>query len=153
MGVDDLAGTPDQNLVRALDRDPAAVEEFYRRHVRPLTAYLTRSVGDPHDAADLVAATFLAAMESCRRFDPQRGNARQWLYGIAGNLASARWRRAGAETRALARLGGQRTQPADEYDRVDGRIDAAELTRAAFAALPSLPEAERELVQRLMDDD
>ncbi|MFK3983522.1 RNA polymerase sigma factor [Micromonospora sp. NPDC050397] len=141
----------DRELLRGLDRDPAALEEFYRRHVRALTRYLHSAVGDTHDAGDLAAATFIAAMESATRYDPAQGEPRAWLFGIARNLVAMRWRRAAAESRAMSRLGGQSHPSVDEYERVDDRIDASELAAPALAALPSLPPAERELIEVMLD--
>ena len=49
----DLTGQADEALVAALRTDPAALEEFYRRHVRGLTRYAARRMRDPSEAADL----------------------------------------------------------------------------------------------------
>ncbi len=38
--------------------------------------------GDPEVAADFCAETFAAALDGVRRFDPERGPAVAWLYGI-----------------------------------------------------------------------
>jgi len=151
--VTDLAGADDRDLVRVLDRDPAALEEFYRRHVRPLTRYVTRQLGDPHDAADLVAATFLAALESAGGYDAARGAPAAWLFGIAGNLVALRWRRAAAESRAVARLGGRRVPATDDYGRSDERIDARNSVRPILGGLAALPRAERELLDLVVHDD
>jgi RNA polymerase sigma-70 factor (ECF subfamily) len=151
----DPATADDRDLICVLDRDPRAVEEFYRRHVRWLTGALSRAVSDPHDTADLVAATFIAAMESSGRYDPARGDPRAWLYGIARNLLAARWRRAAAESRALDRFGGLRPAAAgtDDFQRADERLDADQLARPAVAALASLPPAERELIEVMLRGD
>jgi len=146
----DLAGADDLDLVRVLDREPAAVEEFYRRHVRPLTRHVSRVLNDPHDTADVVAATFIVAIESACHFDPARGTARAWLRGIAGNLIAGGWRRRAAEARAVSRLRGQRHPVVDDYGQVDERIDALERAGPALAVLPSLPPAERELVNLIL---
>ena len=148
----DSAGADDAELALALGHDPAAVEEFYRRHVRALTRYIDRRVGDPHLAADLVATTFLAAIESADRYDPGRGAPVAWLYGIAANLLAERRRRAGAESRALNRLGGQRNLPPDDYGRLEERLDARRRSGPVGAVLASLPDGERELLDLVMNE-
>lgn len=148
----DLADVDDRCLVPVLALDPAALEEFYRRHVRPLTRYVTRRLGDEHDAADVVAATFLAAMESSSTFDATRGKPAAWLFGIAGNVIAMRWRRTEAESRAVARLGGRLTPVSDEYGRTDERIDASNEARPMIAALRILSSTERELINLVVYD-
>ena len=149
----DLATADDRDLLRDFGRDPAAVEEFYRRHVRALSRYLTRAAGNPHDGADLVAATFVAAMESAGRYDAAHGEPRAWLFGIARNQMAMRWRRAAAESRALDRFGGQHAVGEDAYEQADDRVDADELAGPALAALPDLPPAERALVDIMIERD
>jgi RNA polymerase sigma factor (sigma-70 family) len=149
----DLAEADDAELVPNLGRDPAALEEFYRRHVLALTRYATRQIGDAHGADDLVATVFLAAIESVDRYDPARGAARAWLFGIAANLIGTHHRRAAAERRATARLHGQRPVQRDELDRVEEAIDASRRTGPPVAALRLLPAAERELLALVLDQD
>ena len=45
-----------------IGEDAEAFEAFYREHVDAVLQYATRRTDDPHDAADLVAEVFLAAM-------------------------------------------------------------------------------------------
>jgi RNA polymerase sigma-70 factor (ECF subfamily) len=150
--VPDLADVDDRLLVPLIAQDPAALEEFYRRHVRPLTRYVTRKLGDPHDAADVVAATFLAAMESGTGYDATRGKPAAWLWGIASNVIAMRWRRTAAESRAVARLGGRPPAAPDEYGRSDERLDARSEARPVIAAFPSLSATERELIELVVHE-
>lgn len=149
----DLAEADDADLVAALGRDAAAMEELYRRHVRPLGRYVARRVDPPDDAADLVTAVFLEAIRSGGRFDPERGSAAGWLYGIAANLIAAQRRRGAAESRAIARFGGRATPVADLYGDADDRVDAQREARSAAAILDALPPAERELIDLIRDRD
>ena len=144
----DLSQVDDANLVPILATDPRALEEFYRRHVRPLSRFVQsrRSAG----AADLVAATFLAAVESSAGYDPARGRPGAWLFGIATNLMANEARRLAVENRAMERLSGQHPVPPDEYGRVDERIDASRRSGPVAAVLATLPAAERELVDLLL---
>ena len=131
-----IADADDRRLVPVLARDPAALEEFYRRHVRPLTRHVTRRLGNPHDAANVVASTFLAAMESSAAFDAARGKPIAWLYGIAGNVMAMRWRRGEAESRAVARLLGRRR-------RTTSAVRTTGSTRATDPGCPAGPARQR----------
>jgi RNA polymerase sigma factor (sigma-70 family) len=148
-----FADADDRELVPRLTCDPAALEEFYRRHVRSLMRQVIERVQDPHDADDLVAATFIAAMESAARYDPAKGTPGAWLRGIAGNLMATRWRRAATEARAMSRLAGHVTPAADEFGSIDDRIDAGRQAAPAIAVLDRLPPAERELVDLVLYRD
>jgi RNA polymerase sigma factor (sigma-70 family) len=149
-----LAEVDDADLISRLAHDPAALEEFYRRHVRALTRYAARVLGHREDADDVVAATFLAAIESSGGFDPRRGRPVAWLYGIAGHQIATRRRRSAAESRAVRRLGGQvPSTPDDEYGRVEDRLDAQVRSGPADGALESLPEAERHLMALIVYEE
>src|SRR5690242_15832559 len=145
----DLAQVPDGELLAGLARDPAALEEFYRRHVRALTRHVARRLVDPDHADDIVAATFLAAMESARGYDPARGEPAAWPYGIANNLLAAHHRRLAADARAVARLASFRPvgPGPDDAVRVEERLDAARRIGPVTLVLETLPPAERELVE------
>jgi RNA polymerase sigma-70 factor, ECF subfamily len=151
VGSSDLGGLDDAELLQRLRRDPVALEEFYRRHVRALAGFALRQVGDGHAADDLVAATFLAVIESSDRYDQQRGPARAWLFGIAANIIATHHRRAAAEHRATLRLTGRRVIVSDEFSLLDEAIDAGRLTGPADEMLGMLPASERELVSLLLE--
>lgn len=70
--------------------DLSEIGEFgalFDEHYPRLHRYLHRRVG-PSAADDLAAETFAQAMRQRHRYDPRRGAAGPWLYGIAHNLAA-----------------------------------------------------------------
>jgi len=138
--------TTDEQLVAAMQRDPAALEAFYRRHLLAVTRFAASRLGDPAQAADVIAATFLTALESTDRYDPSRGRPIAWLLGIATNLIAADRRSRAREADALRRAGGQRLLESDDYTRLVERIDAARHYRDLNPALDRLPPAEREIL-------
>src|SRR4051794_41822605 len=99
-----MNGSSDEALLLAARRDADAFAQFYRRHARPLAGFLVRRTGDPEAAADLLAETFAAALSGLDRFDPQRGDAAAWLYGIARHQLSRRARRGSVDERARRAL-------------------------------------------------
>ena len=116
---------------RLLSSDaPEAFASFYRRHVRGLLGHLVGLTSDPDLAADLMAETFASALASRTAFEPARGSAKAWLYGIAHNKLADYRRRGFAEHRALDRLGMERVELTVE-DRREieylGGISAVEL--------------------------
>jgi hypothetical protein len=125
----------DEELLAAVKERPEAFGIFYRRHVRPLLGYLVRRTGDAELAADLCAETFAAALDGLHRFDPARGAAVAWLYGIARRLLSHAAQRGVVEHRARRRLG---MTPLELTDEALERIEA-EASEVATAALDALP--------------
>ncbi|HET9739672.1 MAG TPA: RNA polymerase sigma factor [Solirubrobacteraceae bacterium] len=138
----------DEELLAAVDGEPEAFGVFYGRHVRPLLGYLVRRAGDAELAADLCAETFAAALDGLHRFDPKRGPAVAWLYGIARRSLSHAARRGVVEDRARRRLG---MAPLELTDAALERIEA-EASEVATAALDALPADQRDAVRaRILD--
>lgn len=54
--------------------------------------YVCVRVRDRSDAEDVVSETFLQAYTRLSEFDPEQGNLRQWLIGIAKNKMLMYWR-------------------------------------------------------------
>ena len=130
--------------------DPEAFAAFYRRHVAPLLGYFLRRTGNAELAADLTAETFAAALDGLHRFDPARGPAVGWLYGIARRQLGHAARRGAVEDKARRRLG---MAPLELTDEALERIEALAGADAASAALAGLPPDQREAVRaRILDE-
>jgi RNA polymerase sigma-70 factor (ECF subfamily) len=95
----------DEELLVASADDEEAFAAFYRRHARPLAGFFLRRTGDAELAADLTAETFAAALGSRRRFDPAKGLAIGWLYGIAQHKLARTLEHGRVEDRARRMLG------------------------------------------------
>ena len=80
----------DETLLANAARDRAAFAAFYERHERDVLGFFGAVTRRPELAADLTAETFAAALDGVAQFDPERGNARMWLFGIARNLPGSR---------------------------------------------------------------
>jgi RNA polymerase sigma-70 factor (ECF subfamily) len=107
-------------LARSL-QEPTAFEVIFDRHFDAVYGYLHRRVG-PDLAEELAAETFTLAFErrsSCRA----SGSVLPWLYGIATNLASQRWRGERRRLRAYGRSGVDRWVAND--DEVVARVDGS----------------------------
>jgi DNA-directed RNA polymerase specialized sigma24 family protein len=61
----------------------AEFERLYRANVEAVMAYFARRSRDPQMVADLTAETFVAVITSFESFDPRKGTARAWMFGIA----------------------------------------------------------------------
>lgn len=73
-------------LRRAAEGDQSAFAEFYNRHNGPIYRFALHMTGSPDSAADVTQETFLLLVREPGAFDPQRGEALPFLYGVARNF-------------------------------------------------------------------
>jgi RNA polymerase sigma-70 factor (ECF subfamily) len=86
-----------------LELTEPAFGEFYRRHARALWSYVYRVAGNAADADDIVQDAFCRVL--CAEVsDLSDEDSRRYLFRVAGNLMTDRWRRAERERSWLARL-------------------------------------------------
>ncbi len=151
-GVEDPRG--DDELVGRCREEPDAFAVFYGRHARALLGYFFRRTRDAELAADLTAETFAAALDGAHRFDPARGPAIAWLYGIARRQLGHALKRGAVEDRARRRLGMAPLTLTDEaLERVEAIASAdatAEQLRVAFDALP--PDQRAAIEARVLEE-
>ena len=117
---------------------------LYDSHARQLYHYLARRIGG-EIAEDLVAETFVTAWEQRDGFDPSRGSARSWLYGVATNLARRHVRTEVRRLRAWARAHTE-THMEDVGTRVAETVDATVLAGQVADELAALRAEEREVL-------
>ncbi len=138
----------DEALLLAARAEPEAFAVFYRRHVRALAAYFWRRSRDAEATADLTAETFAAALDGCLRFDPDRGPAIGWLYGIANRQLSRLARRGAVETRYRRKLGMARLALDDEaLERIESDALREGPHTRVLEELAGLPADQRAAVE------
>lgn len=130
--------------------DPDAFGEFYRRHQVALIQFVARQISDREMAQDLVAESFAIAFSKVDRFDPTRGEARHWLFGIARIAMLARLREGGVERAARRRLGRAEVD-SDALEAAEARIDSS--LSEVVAGLGQLPDRERDaVISRILEE-
>ena len=107
----------DEAILASLDRDPDTFATFYRRHVGRLLEYLAGCTPNERLAAELCAETFAVALRGAYRFDPERGDAAEWLDGISRRLLARADRRGAPDDRARTRLGMAPLEPGETFVR------------------------------------
>lgn len=117
-----------------------AFDRLYRSSRDDLYAYVAGLLRDAAAAEEVTAAAFERAYRKRHRFDPERGEPRAWLFGIARNAALDELRRRGRQAELTA-------EPADLHG--SGAAEGAERSErrlAVSAALERLAPGERELI-------
>jgi RNA polymerase sigma-70 factor (ECF subfamily) len=143
----------DDELVTAIARvDERAFTALYRRHLPAVTSFHLRRTGDRELAFDLTAETFAAVVVAAPRFDPARGSAAGWVFGIAANKLRESARRGRIEADARERL---RLEPIavddDDLERVE-RL-AGEGDGPLMRLLDELPPDQRTAIAARVVDE
>lgn len=133
----------EQELLVAARSSSAALDEIYERFEGPLLRFFVHATGRSDLAADLTAETFARVIEMIARYDPRRGRADQWLFGIARHVLRESHRRGRVEAAARERLGFPRLVLDDDALEVISRLGSDKAT----LALAQLPDEQREAIQ------
>jgi RNA polymerase sigma factor (sigma-70 family) len=132
---------------RFRDGDAAALRAVYDRYGAAVFHLAMHSLPSAADAEDVAQATFVAAWQARRTFDPARGSLLGWLLGIARRKTVDHLRDAGRQHR-LTQAVGRQPEPAGEAgpDRVVDRLVVAD-------ELGRLPAEQRRVLQLAFYDD
>jgi len=125
----------------------AEFERVYRANAGAVTEYFARRCTDPHTVADLVSDTFLLAIRSFGTYDPRRGTARAWVFGIARRVFATHCETFSHQQDKARRLGSRRELDADEVEELINRIDAERTGGHLLTKLETFPELDRALVE------
>lgn len=132
-------------------------EDLYRGSRDDLYSYVAGLLRDRVAAEDVTALAFERAFRKWEKFDPRRGSARGWLFGIARNAALDELRKRRREVPAIEPGGldapgsvagtfGCGAPAAGEGSSVEERVVALEQRAELFDALGTLAPADREMV-------
>lgn len=124
---------------------------FYRHFERPVLGFFVKATGRSDLAADLTAETFARALEVVAAFDPTRGRADQWLFGIARHVLAESYRRRRVEASARARLGMPELILDDHTAETIARLSSGD--GAASLALALLPNEQRQAIEARVFDE
>jgi len=129
--------------------DAHAFAAFYRRHEDAVLGFFLRRTRSADLAADLTAETFTCALAGRRRFDPSRGDAGAWLFGIARNVMATSLQRGRVDDAMRRRLG---IEPMELDDQALTRINELD-GDPTVTALDDLPPDQRAaVVGRVVDE-
>jgi RNA polymerase sigma factor (sigma-70 family) len=125
----------------------AEFEEVYRANVGLVAAYFARRCREPQEVADLTSETIVRAAGSFGAFDPRRGSARAWLFGIAAHVWAGYCAHVAGNRNAISRLAGYRALDASEIDELAAKIDAQHAGRELLERCSMLSANERAAIE------
>ena len=119
----------------------------YGEHVDGIYGFLARRVGAGELAEELTAQTFLEALASHERYDPERGPVGPWLFGIAANHLRRHYRQEERALRAIAAFAGRAPVAGDDdEERIDSRVVADGYWPEIASALLTMSTGERDVL-------
>ena len=127
-------------LVEAAQKDPARFAELYENNFARVYAYVVRRVGDRAETEDLTSEVFHHALANLQKFEWRGMPFAAWLFRIAANLISDRWRRQGCE---------QLTDEAEKIEATQARsaeLEEVERKAMLFRIVDTLPPEQRRVV-------
>jgi RNA polymerase sigma-70 factor (ECF subfamily) len=127
-------------LAKTHKGDAAAFAVLYDRHRDPVYRYALRMTGSVDAAEEVLQEAFLALIEGARGYDGEAGPLRSYLYGVARNLLSRRYR-----AQVFEPVAEGDDLPALAVDPLEG-MAREEQVAALRSALISLPLSYREVV-------
>jgi RNA polymerase sigma-70 factor (ECF subfamily) len=140
-------------LAAAADGDGDAFGVFFRRHSRAVTSYAVRRCDNPEDVADLVSDTFMIALQASGRYIPETETALPWLFGIARRVLARQRRRKSGFARLLVKSSNSHPRfQGMEEDAIASAIDAVRSAPALAAALDTLSQGERDVLELVAFD-
>ncbi|MFF0572857.1 RNA polymerase sigma factor [Streptosporangium saharense] len=137
--------TEDARAIEESLRLPERFAVLYDRYFPDIHRYVAGRLGT-QAADDLTAEVFLAAFRGRDGFDPARGTARGWLYGIATNLVAYHRGQEARHLRALCRVSADDGIDAGHEELVAGRLTAAGVRGPLATALEAMPESDRDVL-------
>ena len=127
-------------LVRAAQTDAQAFAAIYDLYVLRVYRYCYYRTSSPHDAEDLTAQIFLAALEGLPRYR-QDGHFAGWLFSIARKKVADFHRRAVHVTQSL-----EETLLPPIHTDLALDIETSQRRQRLLKLVGALPENERELI-------
>jgi RNA polymerase sigma factor (sigma-70 family) len=116
------------------------------RHFREIRRYLVIRLGE--DGEDLASETFAVAFRRRSSYDPEKADARPWLYGIATNLLHHHRRSEHRQLDAYTRVASESSvegEP-DESERVVDQLDAESAAADVLWAFSQLAPDQRDVL-------
>jgi RNA polymerase sigma-70 factor, ECF subfamily len=123
-------------LVAAAQKDPARFAELYELYFARVYAYVARRVGDRDAAEDLTSEVFRSALANLPRFEWRGAPFGAWLFRIAANAITDRWKNNSKE---------QGSPAAEEFHETD----YADAVRCAtlFRFAGELPKDQKRVIE------
>jgi RNA polymerase sigma-70 factor (ECF subfamily) len=127
-------------LLAVAGGDRQAFDELHHRYSRAMLGLALHRLRDRGRAEDAVQEVFASIWRAAATYQPERGSGAQWIYGVARNAITTRWRKRPEPA----------VEPLDEPSDEPGPAEQAEASWRSFSvhrALQTLPDHQRPLIE------
>jgi RNA polymerase sigma factor (sigma-70 family) len=154
LGTIDVSQTGDRDLLqRLLTRDEEAFRGLFSRYAPTAKALALRVVRQQHLAEEIVQEAFMAVWRNPGAYEEQRGSVKTWLMGMVHHRAVDAVRREESQRRRAEAEGAVATlETEDHAEAVATELGAPQERAAIRAALNTLPEAQRSVLEMMYFD-
>lgn len=133
--------TDDEVLMRAIQAgDSNAYNRAVRQHIKPLSHYAYRMLGNSKDTEDIVQETLLRLWTHAESWKPDKAGVSTWLHRIAHNLCIDYLRK------DKSSVNSQLNDDLESSDKPAQGLEREERLMALREALASLPERQRSAI-------
>jgi RNA polymerase sigma-70 factor (ECF subfamily) len=154
VGTADLSEARDRELLsRVAGGDEDAFRGLFDRYATTAKALALRVIRQPHLAEEIVQEAFLAVWRNPSGYDGSRGSVKSWLMATVHHRAVDLVRREESQRRRVAAAMPEAIEEqADHADDVVEAIGLPQERRIVRAALESLPDGQREVLEMMYFD-
>lgn len=133
--------TDDEVLMRAIQAgDSHAYNSAVRQHIKPLSHYAFRMLGNSKDTEDIVQETLLRLWTHAQSWKPDKAGISTWLHRIAHNLCIDYLRK------DKSSVNSQLSEDLESSDSPSQAPEREERLEALREALRALPERQRSAI-------
>jgi RNA polymerase sigma-70 factor, ECF subfamily len=130
---------PDERkLVETPQKDPARFADLYELNFERVYAFVARRVGNREAAEDLTSEVFQQALANLNKFEWRGVPFSAWLYRIAANAISDRWRQEARERGTVAE---------EEHAADAASAEEVECQAALFRMVRTLPADQGRVIE------
>ena len=132
----------DEELMQAVcNGNQSAYQELVKQHLKSISHYAFRLLGNQKDSEDITQETFLKLWINAKRWQPEKAKLSTWLHRITHNLCIDYLRKNG-NTQTQDFSVAEREDESRKNDLQDAISEHAEFARLD-AAIKQLPESQR----------
>jgi RNA polymerase sigma-70 factor (ECF subfamily) len=136
--------TDEELMLAVCNGDQSAYQTIVKKHLKPISHYAFRMLGNSKDTEEISQETFLRLWRNAARWQPAKSNLSTWLHRIAHNLCIDYLRKHSHVQIQADPIAGF-AEAADIAQAADtaADIDASVAARQIHRALQELPESQR----------
>jgi len=133
----------DEELMRAVcNGDQSAYQTLVKQHLKPISHYAFRILGNQKDTEDITQETFLRLWINAGKWQPEKAKLSTWLHRIAHNLCVDYLRKHG-NTQTQESIEEEVETQTEEQNSYESRNTKLEQELRLKAAIANLPENQR----------